>query len=81
MYNCTIIANNSARQSTPASDSGKTVSEGAGKINKHQHITIYYFTPLLGPSSSINITISVTSTIVVVVLTLMIIIIIAIVVR
>ena len=35
MYNCTIVANNSAGQSTPASDSGKTVSEGAGKINKH----------------------------------------------
>ena len=35
MYNCTVVANNSAGQSTPVSDSGKTVSEGAGKINKH----------------------------------------------
>ena len=83
MYNCTIVANNSAGQSTPASDSGKTVSEGFSKINKHQLIPIYYFSPLsIDSSSTINITISVTSTIVVVIfLTIMIIIIITIVVR
>ena len=34
MYNCTIVANNSAGQSTAASDSGKTISEGSSKINK-----------------------------------------------
>ena len=28
MYNCTIIANNSAGQSTPASDSGMTGPDG-----------------------------------------------------
>ena len=46
MYNCTIVANNSAGQSTPGSDSGKTVSEGSSKINKHQLIPIYYFSSL-----------------------------------